>query len=394
MAVSRSRPGDPAAPSSLGELEPGHVLDGRYRLLGRIGHGGFGDVWRAVELLHDGAPLREVALKILAPQFVDADWAEEAKLLASFSPSGPCHDLSRRACSSPWAPPSSRWELLIGQTLAEHLKRDGRLPWRVALRFARSISQALDVIHGRGVVHLDLKPANVFVTADGNVKVLDFGISRGGRVAKTPRPTPRRPRLSSRRCRRRSSSPSRGTRSARPSARPRARRRRSARPARSSSGRRGSSRRRVLQKGEPTMLADAYALGVTLAVLATGRLPQQIEGEEPGDLAPAEHYHTYLIELRDATLRGQLRDPRGAGPASRRRRAGRASVRGRPGPPAGHFGGPVRGRRRGVAAPARGPCIALPGARGVLAAARGVPLRSRARATADAPAPVVRRGRS
>ncbi|MBK6517204.1 MAG: protein kinase [Polyangiaceae bacterium] len=307
MAVSRSRPGDPAAPSSLGELEPGHVLDGRYRLLGRIGHGGFGDVWRAVELLHDGAPLREVALKILAPQFVDADWAEEAKLLASFSHPALVTIYAAGMLESLGAP-FVAMELLIGQTLAEHLKRDGRLPWRVALRFARSISQALDVIHGRGVVHLDLKPANVFVTADGNVKVLDFGISRGGAGRKdtAPDPAPSAPQQSAMSTAvflAESGDPFGPTQRAAEG---------SSTSERSSGkvvvGTPGFVAPEVLQKGEPTMLADAYALGVTLAVLATGRLPQQIEGEEPGDLAPAEHYHTYLIELRDATLRGQLRD--------------------------------------------------------------------------------------
>src|SRR5512135_1904193 len=63
----------------------GDVLDGRYRLVDRLGHGGFGDVWRAEELLPDGAPFRQVALKLLLASGADAvDWAEEAKLLASF----------------------------------------------------------------------------------------------------------------------------------------------------------------------------------------------------------------------------------------------------------------------------------------------------------------------
>src|SRR5262245_59499838 len=64
---------------------PGDVLDGRYRLVERLGHGGFGDVWRAEELLPDGPPFRQVALKLLLTTGLDAmNWAEEAKLLASF----------------------------------------------------------------------------------------------------------------------------------------------------------------------------------------------------------------------------------------------------------------------------------------------------------------------
>ena len=74
-----------AAPPSPAVCAAGDLLDGHYRLVARIGHGGFGDVWRADELLPGGAPFRQVALKLLVPGGGDAvDWAEEAKLLASF----------------------------------------------------------------------------------------------------------------------------------------------------------------------------------------------------------------------------------------------------------------------------------------------------------------------
>src|SRR6185369_8790007 len=79
---------DPSAQKPAAEPRTraaGDVLDGRYRLVARLGHGGFGDVWRAEELLPDGAPFRQVALKLLLAGGEDAvDWAEEAKLLASF----------------------------------------------------------------------------------------------------------------------------------------------------------------------------------------------------------------------------------------------------------------------------------------------------------------------
>src|SRR5512140_1863892 len=79
---------DPSVQKPAAEPRPpsaGDVLDGRYRLVERLGRGGFGDVWRAEELLPDGAPFRDVALKLLHAGGADAlDWAEEAKLLASF----------------------------------------------------------------------------------------------------------------------------------------------------------------------------------------------------------------------------------------------------------------------------------------------------------------------
>src|SRR4029078_759935 len=71
--------------ANIPERFAGDVLDGRYRLIDRLGRGGFGDVWRAEELLPDGAALRDVALKVLVPDFADAArWTEEAKRVASF----------------------------------------------------------------------------------------------------------------------------------------------------------------------------------------------------------------------------------------------------------------------------------------------------------------------
>ena len=67
-----------------GAQRSGDVLDNRYRLVERLGRGGFGDVWRADELLPDGAPLRQVALKLLHPHVSTAqDWSEEARIIAS-----------------------------------------------------------------------------------------------------------------------------------------------------------------------------------------------------------------------------------------------------------------------------------------------------------------------
>lgn len=303
----------------MGELEEGHVLDGRYRLVTRIGRGGFGDVWRAVELLHDGTPLRDVALKILTPQFASPDWAEEAKLLASFSHPSLVTIYAAGLIESIGAP-FVAMELLIGETLADLLKVQKQLPWRVALRYARRVAVALDVIHPRGVVHLDLKPANVFVTSDGNVKVLDFGIARSrtaGReppvkrpVVAAPAPLPADESLSTAVFLAASGDPFAATMQAEEAAPAGA-----SRSAGSTSstttkvvvGTPGYIAPEVLQHGDPTMLADAYALGAMVAMLASGRLPQRID-HEPDEDAHGEELRTYVMELRDATLKGVLRD--------------------------------------------------------------------------------------
>ena len=80
-------------------------------------------------------------------------------------------------------------ELIDGDTLAQRLQR-GPMPLAEALMIARQIADALDAAHGKGIVHRDLKPANVNVTANGTVKVLDFGLAKaiGVEIAATDLP--------------------------------------------------------------------------------------------------------------------------------------------------------------------------------------------------------------
>lgn len=332
---TRAHPGAGAEPQarpaeSAADLQPGRVLDGRYKLTAKIGHGGFGAVFRAVELLHDGTPLREVALKILLPQLVDSDWVEEAKLLASFSHPSLVTIYATGILADVKAP-FVAMELLIGQTLAELMRDRHKLPFRLALRYVLEVAQALDVVHVRGVIHLDLKPANIFVTEEGRVKVLDFGIARNeatrrtqqsGTVARggvTPTattrsagtPEPVKPpaggdTLETAMFLAESSDPFAATQLARDIAPPLSPSS-EASTARVVVGTPGYVAPEVLLSGEPTMLADVYALGATLCTLATGRLPQAVD-HEPGDEAQAEEVRTYMLELRSATLRGAIRD--------------------------------------------------------------------------------------
>ncbi|MFO0588567.1 MAG: protein kinase [Polyangiaceae bacterium] len=180
--------GDATSPSDRPYAE-GDVLDGRYRLVSLLGRGGFGDVWRADELLPDGTPFRQVALKLLAPHVTDAaSWVEEAKLLASFRHPSLVTIFATGVFHGAGPQPFVAMELLEGCTLADVLQDKGPTPWRRVLAWAREAAGALDVIHERGVVHLDLKPANLFLHKDGTIKVLDFGIAR---KAKPPVGKPR-----------------------------------------------------------------------------------------------------------------------------------------------------------------------------------------------------------
>ena len=155
-------------------LEPGQSL-ANYRLAGKLGEGGMGEVWRAA----DTTLGRDVALKFL-PATLAADperlarFEREAKVLASLNHPGIAgiyglhEDHGIRFLAM---------ELVPGEDLAQRLER-GRIPATEAIDVARQIAEALEVAHDQGIVHRDLKPANVKVTPDGKVKVLDFGLAK------------------------------------------------------------------------------------------------------------------------------------------------------------------------------------------------------------------------
>ena len=155
-------------------LEAGQQLL-HYRLIEKIGEGGMGVVWKAV----DTDLGREVAIKVLPEAFAtDAARLErfqrEAKLLASLNHPNIAgifgaheHDGVRFLAM----------ELVAGEDLSERNAR-GPLPIDDALSIARQIAEALEAAHDNGIVHRDLKPANVKLTEDLKVKVLDFGLAR------------------------------------------------------------------------------------------------------------------------------------------------------------------------------------------------------------------------
>jgi len=148
---------------------------GVYEITGQIGAGGMGVVYRAKDIKLG----RDVAIKTLPPALAsDSDrlarFEREAKLLATLNHAhiASIYSLDEHAGTLYLA-----MELVEGETLEEKLKR-GALPLEHALRLALQIAEALEAAHEKGIVHRDLKPANVMVTADGIVKVLDFGLAK------------------------------------------------------------------------------------------------------------------------------------------------------------------------------------------------------------------------
>ena len=167
-------------------LTPGVRL-GPYEVVGALGAGGMGEVYRATDTRLD----RTVAVKIL-PSHVAADPAvrerfeREARAVGGLSHPNICtlHDVGRQRPASGTSGPDESappvdflvMECLDGETLAGRLER-GPLPQDEALRVAGDIAEALDAAHRQGIVHRDLKPGNVMLSSAG-VKLLDFGLAR------------------------------------------------------------------------------------------------------------------------------------------------------------------------------------------------------------------------
>jgi serine/threonine-protein kinase len=155
---------------------------GRYEIQAELGRGMMGVVYRA----HDRDLGRDVALKVIRSTAEDADgdpqsyerrFLNEARAAARLSHPAivVVHDVGRDPASGALF---MALELLRGRTLQAVLGEEGPRPWREALRLVERVAEGLHHAHEHGIVHRDVKPANIMVLASGEPKIMDFGIAK------------------------------------------------------------------------------------------------------------------------------------------------------------------------------------------------------------------------
>ena len=158
---------------------------GPYEVLGKIGEGGMGEVYRA----RDTKLGRDVALKVLPDSFANdpdrlARFTREAQTLASLNHPNIAHIHGLEESGGVRA---LVMELVDGEDLSQRIDRlrapgasagQAGMPLDEVLPIAKQIAEALEAAHEQGIIHRDLKPANIKVRSDGTVKVLDFGLAK------------------------------------------------------------------------------------------------------------------------------------------------------------------------------------------------------------------------
>ena len=154
-------------------------IGARYRLVEKLGTGGMSEVWRG----YDETLGRSVAVKVLSPRLADDRSFRDRLRQEALAAARLCHphitgifDFGESPLDDRLTVPYVVMELNDGESVSARIMRQGPLPWRDAVTVAVEVASALATAHARGVVHRDVTPANVMLTA-GGAKVVDFGIS-------------------------------------------------------------------------------------------------------------------------------------------------------------------------------------------------------------------------
>ncbi|WP_433794913.1 serine/threonine-protein kinase [Actinoplanes sp. CA-252034] len=162
-------------------LSPGDVLNGRYRLTQRIAAGGMGEVWRGDDLLLH----RKIAVKVLLPALMaDSDFItrfrSEARMMAALRHPGivQVYDYGENAQVGAHRLDYLVMEYIDGTPLSARIQRAGRLSPADTMEAVAQVADALQAAHDAGIIHRDVKPANLLVRPAGAIVLVDFGVAR------------------------------------------------------------------------------------------------------------------------------------------------------------------------------------------------------------------------
>ncbi len=184
-----------APPPSSGALDgarfaPGTVLAERYRIVGLLGRGGMGEVYRAEDLkLGETVALKLLPAELTLDGAALARFHKEVKVARRITHPNVCrmYDIGETGGLH-----FLSMEYVDGEDLGSLLHRIGRLPQDKAVAFARQLCAGLAAAHGKGILHRDLKPGNVMIDGHGRARIMDFGLAglagdfQEGEVAGTP----------------------------------------------------------------------------------------------------------------------------------------------------------------------------------------------------------------
>jgi serine/threonine protein kinase len=175
IAMRHQPPSSSSSSSEDGRFPPGTLLTERYRVIGIIGRGGMGEVYRASDLkLNQPVALKFLPEEVAAKPGLLERFHGEVRIARQVSHPNVCrvYDIGEAEGSA-----FISMEYVDGEDLGGLLRRIGRLPSDKAIEIARKLCAGLAAAHAKGVLHRDLKPANIMIDGRGQVLIMDFGLA-------------------------------------------------------------------------------------------------------------------------------------------------------------------------------------------------------------------------
>jgi serine/threonine protein kinase len=163
-------------PALAKDLEPGHVFANRFEVIEELGRGGMGTVFRVLDRsINEEIALKLLKLEVASDASIIERFKNELKLARKITHKSVCRmfDLNEEG-----GIPFITMEYVQGEDLKRLIIRDGKLSIDKATIFSRQIAEGLSEAHKLGVVHRDLKPQNIMIDQEGNIRIMDFGIAR------------------------------------------------------------------------------------------------------------------------------------------------------------------------------------------------------------------------